>query len=315
MAPGRRWYVGKSVISGERDVFASGVAPTEETHGHLYAYVIGPHRTRRGADLMAAQRGDNPHVRTASDADRIASFSCMNKVARRIRDDCREEDRRKSMRRSIGVGVFGWDSDDRRSDRYGGIHLGPKTFDGIGDEVSVDRGVIESLRGRRVRLVCSVKSSRRSGHLGDVFHGFFPKTPRVGEEVDLGVGVLDVGPSYDEYPYMLLRPGDGRTTWWMDPRKLYRLHDQTVELFAEETTDDFSRLPEGWIGDGGEPLACDNGDGTYQLKNVEAGDEVVIHPRVKSLGDGMFMFDRHPGRGEQLEVTKRRRSRRGGRTR
>ncbi len=46
-----RYYVGYKL--GIKTVFSSATVPTEETHGKLYAAVIGPFRTRRAAKLMA----------------------------------------------------------------------------------------------------------------------------------------------------------------------------------------------------------------------------------------------------------------------
>ena len=60
--------------------------------------------------------------------------------------------------------------------------------------------------------------------------------PDVGEVVDLGVGTIAIQPSWEASGVAVaLRPDDGRADFWIDPRKLYRLHDQTVELFAEPT--------------------------------------------------------------------------------
>jgi hypothetical protein len=42
----------------------------------------------------------------------------------------------------------------------------------------------------------------------------------------------------------VLAPSDGRETFWMDPRKLYRLHDQTVDVLVEETADEFTVAPD-----------------------------------------------------------------------
>jgi len=43
----KRWYVGQKM--GKRGAFQSEEAPTEVSHGHLYAAVIGPFRTKRAA--------------------------------------------------------------------------------------------------------------------------------------------------------------------------------------------------------------------------------------------------------------------------
>ena len=46
--------------------------PTQATHGHLYGAVIGPFRTKRGAQFMAKHGRSNPHLQTVDDAERIA---------------------------------------------------------------------------------------------------------------------------------------------------------------------------------------------------------------------------------------------------
>jgi hypothetical protein len=46
--------------------------PVQETHGHLYAAVIGPFRTIRAAKFMAEHGRNNPHLQTVNDAERIS---------------------------------------------------------------------------------------------------------------------------------------------------------------------------------------------------------------------------------------------------
>lgn len=65
-----RIYVGHT--QGTLQVFKSENEPTRESHGALYAAVIGPFRTMRGARFMAEHGRGNPHVQTVSDAERIA---------------------------------------------------------------------------------------------------------------------------------------------------------------------------------------------------------------------------------------------------
>lgn len=38
----------------------------------IYMYSIGPFRTRRGADFMAAYGANNPHCQCVADAERLA---------------------------------------------------------------------------------------------------------------------------------------------------------------------------------------------------------------------------------------------------
>lgn len=201
----------------------------------------------------------------------------------------------------VAHGVFGWEGEERRSDRYGAIHLSGAPYGGEPlTTVFFEMGALERLHGRRVKIATVVTEARKSQHVGDLFHGIFPSTPAVGERVEIGVGVLDLEPSYEETPDIVLRPNDGRAHLWMDPRKLYRLHDQTVDVFIEETTDDFHPRPD--LEAIEQVAACDNGDGTFQTKNTKPDDRIL--PRMKKLGDGMFIIEPQPGKGERLEVSR-----------
>jgi hypothetical protein len=66
----KRHYVGYA--NGGRWLFTSAAEPTTETHGHVYAAVIGPFRTKRGAEYMLAHGENNPHCLTVADAERLA---------------------------------------------------------------------------------------------------------------------------------------------------------------------------------------------------------------------------------------------------
>jgi hypothetical protein len=65
-----KWYVGHN--RGTLEAFKASATPTTDSHGHLYAGVVGPFRTKRAA-LWAEQYGSmNPHFQHVSDAERIA---------------------------------------------------------------------------------------------------------------------------------------------------------------------------------------------------------------------------------------------------
>lgn len=68
-----RFYVG--LQAGTRAVFTSPFTPTEGTHGHLYAAVIGPFTTEMGALFMREYGAGNPHLQTVADAERLARLS------------------------------------------------------------------------------------------------------------------------------------------------------------------------------------------------------------------------------------------------
>ena len=74
--------------------------------------------------------------------------------------------------------------------------------------------------------------TRRSGHCGDIARSLAPVTPSVGEEITLGAGTLFTDTDADlGLPTAVgLAPDDHRDTDWLDPRALYRCHNQTVRL-------------------------------------------------------------------------------------
>jgi hypothetical protein len=87
-----------------------------------------------------------------------------------------------------------------------------------------------------------VDASRRNPCVGDLYHNIAPSQPRTGEVIELGVGRLFVevhraGAFTPELVTYGIQPADDRETLWFDPRRLYRLHNQTVTLFAERTAD------------------------------------------------------------------------------
>jgi len=205
----------------------------------------------------------------------------------------------------LGHGVFTWDGSERRSDRYGSFNLCAEPYSGAPvAKPSYDTALADKLEDKRVRLVARVVSTRKSGHIGDLFHGFHPSTPEVGEEVDLGVGIFHSEPcDYDKgVTSTSLIPGEPptRETFWLDPRKLYRLHDQTVDVFVEETTAEFSPEPEFKKADEGMTA---NGDGSLQTKHVKLSGRVRLKPKIERLGEGLLQMT-FPGSfkaGERIE--------------
>jgi hypothetical protein len=101
-------------------------------------------------------------------------------------------------------------------------------------------------------------------------------------------------------PTIRLVPGDGREVFWFDPHKLYRLHDQTIDLFIEETTDDFSPRPN--VGHQNEPEGfVSAGEGYIQAKQAELPTKLL--PAVERIGDGLFLMT-PPGWGKVGSVIK-----------
>ena len=203
----------------------------------------------------------------------------------------------------LASGVFGWDSTERRSNRYGSVHISDTPYDeGPTDEVFFDLDTIAKLKGERVNLTVEVITARESGHIGDLFLKVFPSTPDVGEVVDLGVGILDSANGYDGSPDIILKPNDGRRELWIDPRKLYRLHDQTVKVYAELTFADFTPAPV--IEQVEEDGSLGGPDESIQVKNVPEGSKIHIEPKFKSMGEGLFLVTTRVEEGERLKVVK-----------
>jgi hypothetical protein len=197
------------------------------------------------------------------------------------------------MKVKIGYGIFSWASIERQSDRYGSFYLGQEAIGGAISEASLDSEALRTFTGARVKVTAKVLEARRSGHVGDLSHSIFPTTPEVGEVVEIGVGCIGTeSNSWDGTVNIFLKPEDGREEFWLDPHKLYRLHDQTVEIYVECTSDPCHPPP---ILNRADESAINNGDGSYQVKTTRK--EVKVLPNVERLGDGLFAL--HPiGSGE-----------------
>lgn len=122
----------------------------------------------------------------------------------------------------LGTGMLDWEREERISDRYGLVEL----FLRPGELVKLNR-VTEQLHGK---LVAIVREARVSHHIGDLFHDVRPTIPEVGERVELGTGAI-----FFEDDAVGLVPDDHRGTLWLNIRALYRLHNQTVTLYFEES--------------------------------------------------------------------------------
>lgn len=202
-------------------------------------------------------------------------------------------------------GILTWNATERRSNRYGSIHTADTNFN---QDVTADQEYdllrLRKLRHQRVRITCEVVETRASGHCGDRFLGIMPTTPNVGDVIELGVGTLDYVDGLDGMPDIILKPRDGRKQFWIDPHLLYRLHDQTVRVYIEETDDPFSAAPD-IEPQSNVPEAIDNGDGTFQVKNVADGESMVVLPHAERIGDGLFMLTHNPGPGVRMRVERK----------
>lgn len=135
----------------------------------------------------------------------------------------------------IGTGILTWSAHERRSDRYGYVNLLK-----YGDSLSPHKYIVIKHQndGQHGKLIAVVRQTRESTHIGDLFHGIFPRTPEVGQEIILGEGTMSYIDDTDEdqkFTKIGLIPDDGRNTQWFDMRALYDCHEQTVDLYFEPT--------------------------------------------------------------------------------
>jgi hypothetical protein len=124
---------------------------------------------------------------------------------------------------SLGSGLLNWAAQERRSDRYGTVRLLNEDDDVI---LSLDGAPL----GQRGTLSAHVIERRPADHIGDIFRGIYPDPAEAGTHLILGTGTLFADDS-DEFGISVgVRPDDGRGADWLDPRALYRGHNQRVEL-------------------------------------------------------------------------------------
>lgn len=163
----------------------------------------------------------------------------------------------------LASGELSWPRGERVCDRYGvvTIQLNPS---GLTPE-NADKRLIQNATNEQAgafdsyadfadapaeqvgTLVAEITEARESYHIGDMFHGFYPETPEVGERVELGYGMLFVEEAYREaglpryavglQPVEALGAREfegeriGPDVFWLNPRRLYRCHAQTVNLY------------------------------------------------------------------------------------
>lgn len=77
----KKYYCGYKTIPLRLEVFTHDNIPTLESHGHIYKAVIGPFRTKMGAEFMATYGLNNPHCLHVDQAERLAR---VYKVVRTI---------------------------------------------------------------------------------------------------------------------------------------------------------------------------------------------------------------------------------------
>lgn len=137
----------------------------------------------------------------------------------------------------IGTGSLSWPRMERVCDRYGYIGLYDRNSEEtpIAPGGALDMSKIKEFLSKKGKLLVKIKETRKSTHIGDLFRGLFPVTPAIGEEIELGEGILS-HLVQDEVDIVGLLPLDDRQQDWLNPESLYRAHEQTVDLYFIPTT-------------------------------------------------------------------------------
>jgi hypothetical protein len=201
----------------------------------------------------------------------------------------------------LGSGIFIWGSEERVSNRYGAFTLCPSNFDeNVEVPVSFDAEGAAPLIGTRVKITCLIIESRPSGHAGDKALGLIPHQPDVGALIEVGVGIFDLEPlSFaNSVPAIVLRPDVDRDELWIDPRRLYQLHDQTVRVFVEPTDEPCTPQAD-LIAQSG---SWSNGDNTIQTKRIKLVHGMKAKPKIRPLGDGMFEINTQFAESEAIHL-------------
>lgn len=214
--------------------------------------------------------------------------------------------------KKVATGIFTWDAFARQSKQYGHFTVEQKGYsaDAVADYCFFDEGLLYEHEGRRVKFTAVVLEARPSGHCGDMFlfrpgeaEHLKPIEPAVGEVVEIGVGKLSLrrGSGLDNL-MMGLAPADGREHFWLDPEILYRLHDQTVNIFIEDTTAPDSPVTKlMWEQDQNKLKAV--GDGFFQLNTpVCEDDKVRIKPKMRRVSRDTFIMEFPHAKGEDGEI-------------
>lgn len=145
---------------------------------------------------------------------------------------------------NLGTGVLTWGRAERLSDRYGAIYLiadGLNSFAQCAAPSLVNAEVADRHIGLRGELIAVVKDARKSTHIGDLSRGTYPSKPENGEIIVLGRGRFFTEPAPEGGTQIGVSPdpSDGISEddqAWLDVPKLYRAHEQLVDLFFHPET-------------------------------------------------------------------------------
>jgi len=208
----------------------------------------------------------------------------------------------------FAYGIFMWAGYERQSRRYGFIYPTEEIYGGEkinGTQLKLPL----NLEGKRVKLTVKVLETRQSTHAGDRFcvPPLFPSTPEIGATFEF-VGIFRITKDPNSIAgselgvAFGLEPSDGREDFWLDPVKLFQLHNQTVEFFIEETEEPDSPLTE--VRDSDFDGAIDNGDGTFQFRaNHNGKGTIKIKPNARKIDEGLYAIEGPQNRpGDRFEI-------------
>lgn len=208
----------------------------------------------------------------------------------------------------FGAGIVTWDSEERKSKRYGHFYLSNKDYKEKETFPNwLDTENLVALDGSKVTIYCKVLESRKSGHIGDLFLSYGgnfvrPKQPQVNDLINVGTGYLHLETAKEGLVFGL-KPDDGREQLWIDPLKLYEIHDQTVELWIEETESDCSKIStvevDNRIG------AISDGEGGCQVNGINLNKKFRLRPKLESVDNDLYrvIIPQKSKEGEFFEVS------------
>ncbi len=139
------------------------------------------------------------------------------------------------MEYELGCGLLMWDCKERITDRYGAVYLSDSNSQDIVLEPNAYTNVelVSQLVGECGTLLAQVVELRKSTHIGDLLPKIYPSQPKKGERIILGEGVFFVESLIHIGETTLavgVRSTDQRTTDWLNPNSLCRVHEQTIIL-------------------------------------------------------------------------------------
>lgn len=129
----------------------------------------------------------------------------------------------------VGRGKLTWMKSERISDRYGAIWLMGDNDSSFTTHKPEKQPLWFPPANQLGSLYARVIDARESTHIGDLFRGIEPKTPKTGDIFLLGTGTASVEPIRNTNTF-LITPTEPRDSDWLNPLALYNCHESIVEL-------------------------------------------------------------------------------------